>query len=274
MTSWKMVRQSQINICGHVTDICEAKLDVAPAAIALYRSFSSICLAFGNLQPFIASIRLSQQIIQAIVPGDSPLLQLPYFDSNIVAAVEKDGEKNHWSVNYLMSMPEDKRRKLCVGKGLLSEPQYKTAMTFARNLPSIRVEAAFFKVMGEKFITPSSLVQFVIKMRIVPPGANPPPVDPKDLLDEDPDETDVDALLGRKSKKSADGTSEKNADLPLAHAPFYPRDHHPSWFIFLADVRQGKLVVPPQPITSFDKSPDGFAIVTAKMQFQAPPPGW
>lgn len=171
-----------------------------------------------------------------------------------------------------MSVPEVERKKMCTSKGLLTESQYKTAMTFANSLPALKIESAFFKVMGEKFITPSSLVQFVLKMRVVPPGSNPPPVNPKDLLDEDPDETDVDALLGRKSRWS-DSTKEGDdgVDLPLSHAPFYPRDHHPAWYITLVDLRLGKLVVPPQAITSFDKSPEGFAVVTAKMQFQAPP---
>lgn len=174
-----------------------------------------------------------------------------------------------------MALPEDKRMKLCTGTGLLSEPQYRTAMTFARNLPVLRVEAAFFKVLGEKTITPSSLITFVVKMRVVPPGVTPPAVNPQDLLDEDPDETDVEALLGRKGSRSSASDSSKpdasSTDLPLAHAPFYPRDHHPNWYIFLSDVRQGKVVVPPQPITSFDKDPKDFAIVTAKLQFQAPP---
>lgn len=250
-----------------------AKLDVAPAAVALNRSFHSISLAFGNLQPLISSMRLSQHLVQAMAPGSSPLLQLPHFNETIVSAVEREGGKNHWTVQRLMALPEDKRKKLCVGNGLLSNSEYKTAMTFARKLPAIQVETAFFKVMGEKFITPSSLVQFVLKMRIVPPGTTPPAVDPKDLTDEDPDETDVEALLGRKARWSQSSTKpdESSTDMPLAHAPFYPRDHHPSWYVFLADVRQGKLVVPPQPITSFDKNPDGFSVVTAKMQFQAPP---
>lgn len=249
-----------------------AKLDVAPAAITLNRSFHSISLAFGNVQPLVASIRLSQCLIQAIAPGHSPLLQIPYFTKEIVSAIERDGGKNHWTVHRLMSVPEAERKKMCTGKGMLTESQYKTAMTFASSLPALKIESAFFKVMGEKFITPSSLVQFVLKMRVVPPGANPPAVNPKDLLDEDPDETDVDALLGRKSRWSDSGKEgEDGVDLPLTHAPFYPRDHHPAWYVTLVDLRLGKLVVPPQAITSFDKSPEGFAVVTAKMQFQAPP---
>lgn len=170
-----------------------------------------------------------------------------------------------------MACPDDKRRKLCVRQGLLSEKQYEQAIHFAKNLPALSVEDAFFKVMGEKYITPSSLVQFVVKCRVIPPGTKAPAVNPKDLLDEDPEETDVEALLGRKSRRSQSNNGEEIPTTPLAHAPFYPRDYAPNWQIFLADAKQAKMIVPPQAIASFEKSTDNFAVQTFKMQFQAPP---
>lgn len=215
---------------------------------------------------------LNQSLVQAIAPDHSPLLQLPNFTNEIVAAVEQDGGKNHWTVQRFMACPDDKRRKLCVGQKLLSEKQYEQAIYFAKNLPALSIEDAFFKVMGEKYITPSSLVQFVVKCRIISPGSKAPAVDPKELLDEDPEETDIDALLGRKSSRRPQSkAAEEVPTTPLAHAPFYPRAYAPSWQIFLADAKQAKMIVPPQAITSFEKSTDNFAVQTFKMQFQAPP---
>lgn len=252
--------------------MCAAKLDVAPAAVALNKSFHAISLAYSNTLPILASMSLNQSLVQAIAPDYSPLLQLPNFTNEIVAAVEQDGGKNHWTVQRFMACPDDKRRKLCVGQKLLSEKEYEQAIYFAKNLPALSIEDAFFKVMGEKYITPSSLVQFVVKCRIIPPGSKAPAVDPKDLLDEDPEETDVDALLGRKSSRpSQSKTGEEVPTTPLAHAPFYPRAYAPSWQILLADAKQAKMIVPPQAITSFEKSTDNFAVQTFKMQFQAPP---
>lgn len=249
-----------------------AKLDIAPAAIALNKSFNAISLAYSNTPPIMASMHLNQCIIQAIPPHHSPLLQLPHFTNTIVSAVERDGGKNHWTIQRFMACSEEKRRKLCVGKGLLTEIQYEQAVYFAKNLPALQIEDCFFKVMGEKFITPASLVNFVVKMRVVPPGTTAPLVDPKDLLDEDPDETDVEALLGRnrwsQSSKSGDNSQPTT---PLAHAPYYPRDYSPSWHIFLADAKQGKMIVPPQAITRWEKSTDNFSVQTFKLQFQAPP---
>lgn len=193
-----------------------------------------------------------------------------------------------------MAMPEYKRRKLATDQpNTLTPTQYNTAVSVARQLPVLKVEKAFFKVMGERHITPSSLVQFVIKARVIPPGTvNIPKVNELDFEDVDPAEGDLDALLGRKSKKadkakqlvsgsetSSGPTStdevEKPLQPPLAFAPYFARDHSPRWHVFLSD--RGKIAVPPFALTSFnkplftDQGEPTFNMQTFKMQFQAPP---
>ena len=195
-----------------------------------------------------------------------------------------------------MALPEYKRRKLCTDQPApavsLSPAEYNAAVSVARQLPLLKVEKAFFKVMGERFITPGSLVQFVVKGRIIPPGSvNIPEVDPKDLEDVDPDEGDLDGVMGRRtagrsrgaqmqndSTPSSASNTEKPLVPPLAYAPYFPRDHSPRWNIFLADGKMGKIAVPPFRITTFDKPPfqekDGsptYLMQSFKMQFQAPP---
>ena len=249
-----------------------AKLDVAPPAIALNNSFLAIALAYGNTAPILSSMHVSQSLIQAIAPGDSPLLQLPAFTPAVVSAVEQDGGKNHWNIARFMALPDDSRRKLCIGKNLLTETEYTQAVTFAQKLPALKVEAAFFKVTGEKFVTVSSLVQFVVKARIAPPGSTPAPTDEKDLLDEDPDEDDVDALIGRKRPSSSKSPAAvKPKPNPLAHAPYYPRDYSPRWHLFLADAKQGKMVIPPTTFANLEKTMEEGGVETLKLQFQAPP---
>jgi translocation protein SEC63 len=186
-----------------------------------------------------------------------------------------------------MNMSEERRRKVSVGQGLLSEKQYASAVSVARQIPYLAVSKAFFKVMGEKVVTPSSLVQLVIKARFIPPGSTDVPgVNELDLEDIDPDEDDVDALLGRKTAKSkasknVDGKGRPSSDAgvqpPLAHAPYFARDHSPRWYAFLADVKQGRMAVPPFTFTTFDQplfdecGNPTFKTQTLKMQFQAPP---
>ncbi|KAJ5819262.1 hypothetical protein N7474_004853 [Penicillium riverlandense] len=263
------------------------KYEAAPIALSLTEAFNAIALAFGNLRPIIGAFQSSQNLIQAVPPGSSPLLQLPNFTNAVVKSVEGQHTKDHLTVQKFMKMPEDERRKLTVGAGLLSEKQYTEALTVARQLPALEVSKAFFKVMGEKVITPSSLVQLVVKARLIPPGCtNVPAVNELDLEDVDPDEDDLDALMGRKAAKNktlkiVDGkkveTKLETIQPPLAHAPYLARDHSPRWHIFLADAKQGKMAVPPFTFTTFDKplfdeaGKPTFNVQTLKMQFQAPP---
>jgi translocation protein SEC63 len=270
-----------------LTDFPVEKYEAAPVALSLSEAFTAISLAFGSIGPIIGAYKTSQNLIQAVSPGSSPLLQLPNFNEAVVKSIEGEDAKEHFTVQKFMTLPEAKRRSLTVGAGLLSEKQYADAISVARQLPVLQPEKIFFKVMGEKVITPSSLVQLVVKARFIPPGTTSvPPVNEADLEDIDPDEDDLEALMGRKPAKNrttklVDGKKVESKietiQPPLAHAPYLARDHSPRWNIFLADAKQGKMAVPPFTFTTFDKpifdeaGKPTFNVQTLKMQFQAPP---
>ncbi|KAI2785383.1 DnaJ-domain-containing protein [Daldinia loculata] len=260
-----------------------AKYMVAPIAQSLCGSFRVISLAYGNIVPILSSFYVSQRLIQAVPPKASPLFQLPHFTPTVVKAVEGDS-KTHVTVQEFMDKPDSQRRSAVVGEGLLNEEQYKTAVGVAQQLPYLRIAKAFFKVAGERFIIPSSLVTLVVKGRFIPPGStNVPEIDELDLEDVDAAEDDLDALMGRKKTvKDANGkviSKEDNKPVspPIAFAPHYPRDHSPKWNIFLSDSKQGKMAVQPFPFTTFDMpifTDDGkptYHMQTLKAQFAAPP---
>ena len=254
---------------------------MAPVALSLNEAFSAIALAFGNLHPVLGAFRTSQNIIQAVTPGSSPLLQLPYFNPEVVGSIEGQQRKGHLTVQEYMNIPDDKRRALTVGSGLLSEENYAAAVGVAKQIPVLEVSKAFFKVAGEKVITPSSLVQLVVKARFIPPGSgNVPEPTEAELEDADPDEDDIDAFVGRKPAADKDGKSAKKGDSfqpPLAQAPYLALDYSPRWHIFLADAKQGKMAVPPFTFATFDqpifddKGNYTLNMQTLRMQFQAPP---
>ncbi|PGG97228.1 translocation protein SEC63 [Blastomyces parvus] len=255
----------------------EEKFAVAPTAFTLNDSFASIALAFGSLQPILGSFHMSQHLIQAIRPGGSPLLQLPHFTPQIARSIEGEHSRSRTTISQYMALSEQSRRKLSVGKDLLSEQQYASALSVAQQIPVLDVSKSFFKVVGERVVTPSSLVQLIVKARFIPPGStNIPEVDERDLEDIDPDEDDISANNSAKIKNGKED-SEYTIQPPLAHAPYFARDHSPRWYIFLADSRQGRMAVPPFTFTTFDKpifDKDGkptFNVQTLKMQFQAPP---
>jgi translocation protein SEC63 len=262
------------------TALNQAKVEVAPIAHTLNASFNAISLAFGSTGPILASFLTAQNLIQAVPPGASPLLQLPYITPAIARAIEGDA-KTHLSLQQYMQLPEAYRRKLSIGKGLLTESEYQAAMNVAKQLPRLQVEKAFFKVTGEKYITPGSLVSLVVKGRFVPPGSEGvPEVNELDLEDVDPDEDDLDAILGRK-KKTGKGektaTDDKPVQPPLVFGPYFARDYSPRWNVFLTDSKQGKIAVPPFTFIAFDKpifnesGKPTFNMQTLKAQFQAPP---
>ncbi|EMD94729.1 hypothetical protein COCC4DRAFT_203691 [Bipolaris maydis ATCC 48331] len=252
----------------------EEKFAVAPIAFRLNEAYAAIALAYGNTTAVLSAYRTSQNLIQALRPGSSPLEQLPYFTPAVADAAEAERSRTHLTIQEFMQIPDAQRKARIVKSGLLSQEQYSTAMSVASQIPLFHLEKAFFKVVGERFVTPSSLVQFVLKGRFIPSGAtNVPEVNPKDLLDIDPAEGDVAAITGRKN----DNTSDKPIQPPLAHAPYYARDHAPRWHVFLADSKQGRIAVPPFTFSTFDKpildesGKPTFNVQTLKMQFGAPP---
>jgi translocation protein SEC63 len=197
----------------------------------------------------------------------------------IAQAIEGDA-KTHLTLQQYMNLPEAYRRKLSIGKSLLTESQYQAAMNVVKQLPRLQVEKSFFKVTGEKYITPGSLVSLVVKGRFVPPGSGSvPEVNEIDLEDVDPDEDDLDAILGRKKagKGEKTPTDDKPIQPPLAFAPFFARDYSPRWNVFLTDSKQGKMAVPPFTFVTFDKpifdesGKPTFNMQTLKAQFQTPP---
>jgi len=246
----------------------DEKYEVAPTAYALNECFTVITLACGNLKPLVSAYQVSQCLIQGIAPGESPLRQLPYFTSEVVRAVEGEWSRTHMSIQQFMALPAETRRKRILEPKLLSAAELRSAETIASQLPYLQVEKAFFKVHGEKYVTPGSLVQFVIKARFIPPGTtNIPPVSEKDL--EEPDKSP-------KQKETEEATQKRIAP-PLAYAPFFARDHSPRWQVFLADTKQSKIAVPPFTFSTFDKpifTEDGkptFDVQTLSMTFGAPP---
>lgn len=263
--------------------LTKAKYEIVPIARTLNQSFAAIALAYGNIGPIEGSFHANQHLIQALAPKSSPLLQLPNFTSKIAMVVEGDA-KTHMTVQQFMDLPDAQRRKLAIGKGLLSEEQYKTTVSVGKQLPQLRVAKAFFKVTGERCIIPSSLVTLVIKGRFIPPGTeNVPAVNELDLEDIDAAEDDLESLMGRKNRtiKGPDGkpisVEEQSILPPLTFAPHYAREQTPKWYAFLSDSKQGKLAVPPFAFEKFDQpifddaGKPTFNMQTLKAQFAAPP---
>lgn len=141
-------------------------------------------------------------------------------------------------------------------------------------------------MIGERIITPSAVVQLVFKLRLVSPLESSGSTKGIGPL---PSETDVNttkrtataesertqAFLN--SKKEAEDLQPVDSGFGFAHAPYWPEDCRPSWWVFVGDQKLNRVIVPPVRFTDVpypSATPDSSAEKTDrlyKIQFQAPP---
>ncbi|KAJ3852121.1 Sec63 Brl domain-containing protein [Lentinula lateritia] len=135
------------------------------------------------------------------------------------------------------------------------------------------VDAAY-KVIGERIVVPSSIVYLTVKLRLVPPSSSSPVIPEKALSVEEVkrsikanDQKDEEFLMGRNDAEPIEGEGA------WAHAPYWPENRKPGWWLILADDKNSRVVVPPMKITNvpFSNPTAGDRNYrTYKLQFQAP----
>lgn len=149
-------------------------------------------------------------------------------------------------------------------------------------------------MVGEEIITPEAIVTFAVKVRIDLPGtatastsgpASPAsPLDnvvghdKEDLFKEDDFALDLDAeSLSQDSKKGPSAAAAAAAAAAQlgqpAHAPFYPHEKRPVYWVVLANTRSNRNVTAPVRITDFLEKGKTTAEKVIRMQFQAPAVG-
>jgi len=130
-------------------------------------------------------------------------------------------------------------------------------------------------VIGERLVTPSSIVFFIVKLRLSPPRDRSAP---ETISSEDVEETKR-KIKSNEEKDAEFLTSRKDAeDVPesvtsgWAHAPYWPGNRKPAWWVVLADDKTKRVVVPPMKITDvpFSRPNEDRNYRSYKMQFQAP----
>jgi len=134
---------------------------------------------------------------------------------------------------------------------------------------------ANFKVIGERLVTPSSIVYLVVKLRLSSShGSLASPTKEKDVEETKRslklnEEADHQFLVSRKEVE--DDLSEGSAS-GWAHAPYWPGYRKPAWWLVLADDKSNRVVVPPMKITDvpFSKPEYDRDYRSYKLQFQAP----
>ncbi|KTW29539.1 uncharacterized protein T551_02155 [Pneumocystis jirovecii RU7] len=239
----------------HSFKLKKEQITLLQLALILQSGLLSISIIYGFLQPILYIMELSQAIVQAIPSNGSSLLQLPYISRKVAKEiVEKIGHPI--TIQQFLEIPEEKRRALLSS---YTNEEYSLIINIASKIPILNIVDASFKVPGNEFIPPESIVQFVFRARCIFLGEEPPEVTKSDLENET-DDDDVEFSSKRKKKKD-----EEDSTIPYAHTPFYPKKHKPKWWVFVVDIKHDRVIIPPITITNISKR-----VHTFRVSFQAP----
>ena len=242
-------------------DLQKEQTEILLQTPLLLSALLNISISRNWLIPTLAVMRLHAYLVQALLPSSerSSLAQLPGVKTNDVLALPADVEDIGDFVNHL----EEKHDSRAV--------EVKKAI---QKWGRAEIVDAAFKVIGDRIVTPSSIVFLVVKLRLSPPPLapvarkEPTAEEVKQILkfNEDKDE---EFLVSR--KEAEDIASDESVVGP-AHAPYWPAERKPSWWIVLADEKANRVVVPPMKITDIPFSqPDSDRDYRSyKIQFQAP----
>ncbi|KAL0577555.1 secretory subunit, partial [Marasmius crinis-equi] len=240
----------------------------------LLNALIGVTIARNWLVPTVFAMRLHAFIIQALLPRNSSikqrLAQLPGIKTSEVED-EKPSIKGD-DVKDVAAQLEEK------GDGRAED--VKKAIDKWGRLEV--VDAAYkdhesdgFIVIGERVVVPSSIVYLVVKLRITPPNFERKE---KPELTAEQVKKNIKASEERENRFLLDKQEFETIDdaniAGYAHAPYWPGNRRPGWWLILADDKSSRVVVPPMKITQVPyanpDAEDDKDYRSYKIQFQAP----
>ncbi|KAI8361337.1 Sec63 Brl domain-containing protein [Mortierella sp. GBAus27b] len=229
--------------------LAQDQADITGMSLRLINGMTLISTARQWLSVSLALMDMSQILVQGLYFNDSPLQQLPFVNVNAVKALK--GKEQIKSISQFFDMDREDRVALLNSNATSNEIDQVAVV--AKQYPELKVIKAFFKVAGDNIITPGSLCTFILKVRA---SAK----DSADDLFEGEVDSDEDEDGNLKTKK------EPTVVVPPVHAPYFPGDKKPFWWIVLGDRKNNRIVVSPTKVTDIGPTPK-----TIRIQFQSPP---
>ncbi|KAF8951104.1 secretory subunit [Entomortierella lignicola] len=251
-----------LNVPVEDKDLAQDQVDIASKALHLINGMILITTARQWLSVSLFLMDMSQILVQGLYFNDSPLQQLPFINIDAVKALK--GKNQITSISQFVDL--DREDRVALIKDGSTPDQIDQVITVAKQYPQLKVIKAFFKVAGDNIITPGSLCTFILKVRAVIPG------EPNDEETAKPAKDDVDALFEGDvdSEEDEDGNikprKQPKTTAPAVHAPYFPGDKKPFWWIVLGDHKNNRIVVAPTKVTDITSTPR-----TIRIQFQSPP---
>ncbi|KAH6899462.1 translocation protein sec63 [Coprinopsis sp. MPI-PUGE-AT-0042] len=233
----------------------EEQRKILLATPALLSALLNVSTSRNWLAPTLGAMRLHAHLAQALTTEPFPrkeLTQLPGVSREDVNAIEPKPR----DVTDVLAAFEEKKDD---------------------SGGRVDIVDASFKVIGERVISPSSIIYLLVKLRIVPPGSEAP--QPKDLSIEETkkkvkrDEEKDEAFMLSKTDSEELDAHRNDKSIGWAHAPLWPANRKPTWWIVLGDEKGNRIVVPPIRIADvpFSDPEADRDYRSYKIQFQGPP---
>ncbi|THH16920.1 hypothetical protein EW146_g3795 [Bondarzewia mesenterica] len=228
----------------------------------LLNALLNISMARNWFIPTMAVMQLHAYLAQAVLPasGKVKYAQLPGIGQDDIKAIPEDVE----DINDYVHVLEEK-----------SDGRLRDVKKAAERWGRLEIVEVSFKVIGERIITPSAYVLLVVKLRLSPPSDTP---QENGEAKEEGGQTATEADVAKdeeflNSNKDFEDLPPSAQGSGWAHAPYWPGNRRPGWWIVIADEKLNKVVVPPMKIADvpFSDPKSSRNYRSYKLRFQAPP---
>ncbi|TKY86985.1 hypothetical protein EX895_003662 [Sporisorium graminicola] len=255
------------------------KLRYAAKAVQLINGLMSISLAHNWLETTLLLMQFTQCMVQAVPVQDlstAELLQLPHMTPELVKKLQESNSLAKLGVQGFWKIPDAERKAVLTGAGVGAK-EYEQMVSVTSTWPRVELVDAFFKVSGERLVTTGAIVQFVVKLRLLPPKKDGSllrdgrRLDAKRMDEESsvrPDEDEASTDNSKRGKSpSTDDKDDGKQPIGFARAPYFWDERKPSWWVMIGDQKLDRVIVQPTKVSDIGAD----QVRTYSVQFQAPP---
>ncbi len=252
------------------------KLRYAAKAVQLINGLMSISLAHNWLETTLLLMQFTQCMVQAVPLQDlasAELLQLPGMTPELIKKLQASNSLAKLGVQGFWKIPDAERKSVLSGAGFGAK-ECDQMVSVTSTWPRLELVDAFFKVSGERLVTTGAIVQFVVKLRLLPPKKDGSllrdgrRLDAKRMDEESSVRPDEDEVSEKKSKDPSSADKEEGKQpIGFARAPYFWDERKPSWWVMIGDQKLDRVIVQPTKVSDIGAD----KIRTYSVQFQAPP---